>query len=115
MSYMLLLCYSFSEITLKTFLTTPRSIANFLNFSLILEESSISNFISFPVKISQKRVNLSSIICTDMMKPLLITTQQSKGTHWEAGVLGGEKQSRNTTYNLEGDIGKQGFGWRYSV
>ena len=43
-----------------------------------------------------------------MSKPF-ITTLQSRGTHWEPGVLGGEKQSPTTTYNLQGRVGNLGF------
>ena len=45
-------------------------------------------------------MNLQNAICTDIGKPL-ITTQQSKVTNWEAGVLGEENlifKSLKTTW-----------------
>ena len=65
-----------------------------MTYLVILEESSVPTFVNFPSETSQKRVNLQCITCTTTgIRKLYITTQQSEGTHWEAGVLGWEKQS----------------------
>ena len=80
------------------------------SFEAILQSRFPSQYFDFfHQKTTIKPLKMKSTICINMKKTFL-TTLQSIGTHWEAGVLGGEKQSRLQPLTILGrHVGNLGF------